>query len=269
MEIFWYGDASLIMREGDAAIAFDPFFGVQTGCFTGKNPTFIPKNDFSDVTDVFVTHGHFDHIYHLPTLCNATQFQIHCTATPRKTLIKRGVPAKRLLPASPGKTDYIRPFGVTAFKGRHCMFDLPIFFKTVFCRRFFRNPGHLLRLIGLHMRFRENGEILFYEILCGGKRIQVMGSLGLDKNTDYPTGADILILPFQGRSDLEKYALEIVKRLKPKAVFLDHYDDAFPPITSDIDTKNFEKILSAREHIPCRAMKKGSVIYVETKTPLR
>ena len=50
------------MREGDAAIAFDPFFGMPVGCFRNKNPVSLPKDDFSKVTDVFVTHGHVDHI---------------------------------------------------------------------------------------------------------------------------------------------------------------------------------------------------------------
>ena len=38
----------------------------------------------------------------------------------------------------------------------------------------------------------------------------------------------------------------------------------FPPISDDIYTEYFVKILSAQEHIPCRAMMKGRDIYVET-----
>ena len=102
-----------------------------------------------------------------------------------------------------------------------------------------------------------------YEVSCGGKRIQVLGSLGLDAHTEYPAGADVLILPFQGRSGLEKYALGIVRRLSPRMVLLDHYDNAFPPVSDDIYTEDFIKILSAQEHIPCRAMVKGQDIHVE------
>lgn len=262
MEIAWYSAAGLVLREGDAAIAFDPFFGMPVGCFTDKNRVSLPKGDFSKVTDVFVTHGHVDHIYHLPELCGASDFRIHCTPAPRKTLTLHGVPSERIVPTAAGGTDSAPPFTVTAYKSRHCRYDLPIILKTVFRRRFFRHPVHLIRFVREMLRFPEKGEILMYEVCCGGKRIQVMGSLGLDAHTGYPTGADVLVLPFQGRSGLEEYALGIVRRLKPRAVLLDHYDDAFPPVSDEINTENFIKILIAQEHIPCRAMRKGMDFHV-------
>lgn len=268
MDITWYGAAALLLRQGEAAIAFDPFFGMPTGCFWDKNPPPLPVDDFRDVTDVFVTHGHVDHIYHLPRLCGVSPFRIHCTPTPRKTLLRRGVPPERLVPAAPGGRDDLSPFTVTAYQGRHCRFDLPIILKTVFRRRFFRHPAHLVRFLWEMGRHRENREILMYEVSWVGKRIQVLGSLGLDAGTNYPTGADVLILPFQGRSDLESYALDIVRKLKPRSVLLDHYDDAFPPISDEIDTEGFINILRQREHIPCRAMEKGQDIHVETEKTL-
>ena len=252
------------MREGEAAIAFDPFFGMPVGCFKNKNRSSLPKDDFSKVTDVFVTHGHVDHIYYLPELCVASDFRIHCTPTPRKTLTRRGVPPERIVPAAAGGTDSVPPFTVTAYKGRHCRFDLPIILKTVFRGSFFRHLVHAVRFLLEMLRFPEKGEILMYEVSCGGKRIQVLGSLGLDEHTDYPADADVLILPFQGRSNLEAYALGIVRRLRPRAVLLDHYDDAFPPVSDDIYTEDFIKILRTQEHIPCRAMVKGKSIHVKT-----
>ena len=264
MDIKWYGAASLVMREGDDAIAFDPFFGLPVGCFKNKDPDVLPEEDFRGVTDVFVTHGHVDHIYHLPKLCGDLNFVVHCTPTPRKTLTKQGVPPNRIVPAATGTMDRISNFTVTAYGGRHCRYDFPIVLKTVFRKGFFRHPVHLARFVREMLRFPEKGEILMYEVSCGGKRIQVLGSLGLDESRDYPTDADILILPFQGRSDLDTYALDIVRRLRPRAVLLDHYDNAFPPVSDDIPTENFIKILSEQEHVPCRIMTKGSDIHVET-----
>lgn len=264
MKITWYGAASLMMREGDEAIAFDPFFGMSVGCFADKEPVPLPREDFRPVTDVFVTHGHFDHIFHIPRLWEGSGFRIHCTPAPRKTLLRRGIPPERFVPANPGRTDRVASFAVTGYQSRHCRYDFPIILKTVFRTGFFRHPVHLLRLVVELLRCPEKGEILMYEVSCGGKRVQVLGSLGLDRKTDYPTGADLLILPFQGRSDLEEYALGIVRRLKPRAVLLDHYDDAFPPVSDEIATEEFVKILGEREHIPCRAMEKGREIHVET-----
>ena len=268
MEITWYGTASLILREGDKAIAFDPFFDMPVGCFTNKDLVSLPKDDFRAVTDIFVTHGHFDHIYYLPELCGLSHFLIHCTQAPRKTLIRRGVSPERIIPAVAGQTDSAPPFTVTAYQSRHCRYTVPTILQTVFGRGFFRHPIHLLRLLQEMLCCPEKGEILLYEVSWAGKRIQILGSLGLDGNTEYPTGADILILPFQGRSDLKTYALDIVRRLKPCRVLLDHYDNTFPPISNDIPTENFIKILCEQERIPCSAMVKGRSIHVETEKTL-
>ncbi len=268
MDLTWYSAAGLRLREGDRAIAFDPFFGMGVGCFAKGEPLPLPVGDFDDVTDVFVTHGHVDHIYHLPRLCQAAPFHIHCTPAPRRTLLRLGVPPERMVPAAAGETCVVSPFAVTAYRGRHCRFDLPVILKTVFRKRFFRHPLHLIRFLWTMARCPEKGEILMYEVSCGGKRVQLLGSLGLDAATDYPTGADVLILPYQGRSDLETYALDIVRRLQPRAVLLDHYDDAFPPISDEIDTQAFIQILAQQEHIPCRAMEKGQDIHVETEKTL-
>lgn len=112
------------------------------------------------------------------------------------------------------------------------------------------------RLLRLNKAYDENGEILFYEITCGTLRLQIMGSLGLDADTAYPTGADWLILPFQGRSDLTEYAMPLVERLAPRGILLDHYDDAFPPMSATVDTAGFVTAAEKRLGIPCRALKK-------------
>ncbi|MCR4951559.1 MAG: hypothetical protein K6A40_09585, partial [Solobacterium sp.] len=80
-----------------------------------------------------------------------------------------------------------------------------------------------------------------------------MGSMNL-LDEDYPEGADLLILPFQGRSDIDSFGEQIIRRLKPKTVLLDHYDDAFPPMSGTVETASFEALLKDRYGIPCRAM---------------
>ena len=143
------------------------------------------------------------------------------------------------------------PFRVLAYRGRHCRFDGPLIRQTV--PRLFRHPLRAARLLLYAATYPEKGETLFYEVQAGQKRVQIMGSLGLDPSVDYPTGADALILPYQGRSDLIAYGWPLVQRLAPRRVYLDHYDDSFPPLTAAIDTGPFCDCLSARG-IPCRAL---------------
>ena len=56
----------------------------------------------------------------------------------------------------------------------------------------------------------------------------------------------MLVLPYQGATELVSPALSIIETLHPKTVFLDHFDDAFPPISRHIDTKPLKKALEDR-----------------------
>ena len=85
------------------------------------------------------------------------------------------------------------------------------------------------------------GEVLAYRIAADGKSVLHMGSLNLDSSEEYPAGMDLLTLPFQDRSDLKNYALQFIERLKPKALYLHHFDDAFRPVSSPVDTAQFVK----------------------------
>lgn len=78
-----------------------------------------------------------------------------------------------------------------------------------------------------------------------------MGSLNLDSSEKYPAGPDLLTLPFQGRSDLNSYAFQFIERLKPKALYLHHFDDAFPPVSSAVYTASFiEKVTREYPELP-------------------
>ena len=91
-----------------------------------------------------------------------------------------------------------------------------------------------------------------YEVKGKKARLQILGSMGLRNDVVYPCGADLLVFPLQGRSDLDTFGLDIVARLKPKRVLLDHYDDAFAPATDQVKTEGFEKNVRELLGIPCR-----------------
>ena len=95
--------------------------------------------------------------------------------------------------------------------------------------------GNLPYIIKENSQCREKGETVFYEIETEGKKISLMGSLNLREDTDYPTGSDLLILPYNGWEDNYTPAVKIIDRLNPQKILLDHYDDTFPPITEPLD----------------------------------
>lgn len=266
MKLQWYGTAALLVFDNETVLAFDPFFGIRLG---EKNPGRVSTRDVGLavlVSDVFVTHGHFDHIIQIPAVFSGGKTMIHATATPCDTLKSHGIPERQLDVISPGWSSRFGKMKITAYQGRHCVFDTPLVIKTALR---YLNPfrlSHGLRLLRCNREFPENGEILFYELESEGKRLQIMGSMGLDPEEEYPTGADLLILPYQGRSDPVKYAASLVERLRPKAVLLDHYDDSFPPMTAQVRTAAFEQYLAEKQNIPCRAMERGKSYDMEELT---
>lgn len=266
MELTWYGTASLVLREEQTAIAFDPFCNFENDSLASRESLSKMKKIYHSVPHVFVTHGHFDHIYYIPYFYRNSHAMIYCTDIVRDTLLKHHISEKRIRRIAPGFCADIGPFTIRAWKSCHCRYDIPLILNKVLNRRFWQHPLHVLNLISINFHYPECGQILFYEVSAGNFRIQIMGSLNLAKDVKYPTGADVLILPLQGRNNIESCALQFVERLKPKSVLLDHYDDAFPPFTDTVDSKKFVEIVRKRFDIPCRPLKRGETVILQPQS---
>lgn len=256
MKISWYGTASVMLESDGYRIAVDPFLTIPLHETLCRRKLHAVRYRTADA--VLVTHGHFDHILDIPKLYHNSDIKIYATKTPCKTLLRRGVERDQLCAIAPGMTFTLGGFTIRVYQGRHCRFDAGVMLKTVFKKETFQNPKRLYELIKLNRRFKENGETLFYEIEAEGKRIHLMGSMGLDLDTMYPTGADVLILPFQGTYCPARTVAPIIMKLQPKMIYLDHYDNAFPPMSSHIDTLAFTASL-LHNGVPAAAMKFGKV----------
>ena len=258
MKIIWHGTAALTLSCGGVTLAVDPFIGMPVGMSGGERLNSQRADALRKADAVLATHGHFDHIYDIPALYAGSATPVYATKTPVTTLTEKGVKPDRLYTLTPGQSIVIGSFCVTAYQSRHCTFDLAVILKTVFRKAAVRHPKRLFDLLRLNRDYPENGETLFYEITADGKRLQIMGSMGMADGADYPTGADLLILPFQGTGNPAATVRPIVDRLKPKRILLDHYDDAFPPLSAQIATERFEREM-CEKGIPCRAMRAGKV----------
>ncbi|MBR1821733.1 MAG: MBL fold metallo-hydrolase [Clostridia bacterium] len=234
MKITWFGTASLAVETERGRLLIDPFFP-----FHGS-PTRVPPNAYAGYGTILVTHGHFDHIMSLPGLAAGGARRVYATRTPLKTLRRLGVAEGQLNRIAPGETLSLEGMRVSVYQSRHVRYDGPVLRKTLINPRMLRHARNLPRAIYGFLAYPEGGETVGFLIEGEGKRLFAMGSLNLDDQTDYPTGMDLLALPYQGTSDLLTPALAIIDRLRPKAVLLDHCDDAFPPISSAIDTTDIE-----------------------------
>lgn len=239
MIITWYGTASVSIETEYGKILFDPFLPLQESTGTG-----LP--DFRGFRHVVITHAHPDHIGNLPELYEEEEREIYGTQAATGALTEMGIPSDRLHTVSPGDGLSFGDITVRVYKGRHIRYDAGFLLRTFFSLRMIRYRKNLWLLGKMNRICKERGETVGYLIEAEGKRIFLLGSLGLDSDTDYPEGADLLILPYQGASDLLTPALEVVRRLKPKAVLLDHFDDTFPPLSADIDPGELEKALTGK-----------------------
>lgn len=240
MKITWYGTAALILEQDDFLLAVDPFVAMTPlGVSNEERRKSERAALLKKVDAALVTHGHFDHIYDIPALYRDSDITIYATKTPCESIAERGAAEDNLMLIVPGDTLRIGPFEIDVYQGRHCKFDFGVAKKTLLRKSTASHLGKLLKLWKLNVDFPENNETVFYEIHADGKRLQLMGSMGMDDKTDYPTGADLLILPFQGTGDPAKTVAPIIASLKPKRILLDHYDDAFPPLSSQVRTEDF------------------------------
>ena len=258
MKLTWTTTASIILEYQGTVIAFDPFCGIsQEGPKTDRARDLLTLYRKSKY--IFVTHGHFDHILHIPRICRKCPVSVYATKTPAATLIRRGISPDKVTIIAPGHTQQIGPFKITAFASRHCIFDLRLIVQTAARCIATKQVRALLKRLRLHQTFPENGETLMYEVSCEGKRIQILGSLNLQKNVSCTTGADLLILPLQGKSSLTPYALSLTAKLLPKEILIDHHDDSFPPLSASIDPHPFAKEAERIYGITCRIPSPGEL----------
>ena len=229
MYLIWHGTASIEIGHDGGRLLFDPFVPLS------GSPVPVTVEEFDGFTDILVTHGHLDHIADIPQIVRRNpDTLVHCTETPYRTLAGKGVPEKNLSLLRYGDERELRGFRIGVYHGKHAVLPKASVRRLAYALRSpaRRNLPHILRE---NRVCAENDETVFYHIQADGKRVALMGSLNLRDDAEYPTGADLLVLPYNGWEDNYEPAVRVIERLKPKRVVLDHYDDTFPPLTMPLD----------------------------------
>ena len=231
MQLKWHGTAAVEIISDSGRILFDPFVPLKSSGID------VRIEDYDGFDTIFVTHGHVDHIYNLPEIAvRNPAVRIYCTKTPYQTLRRRGVPKDNLRKIRYGQSWLVNGVLIHALHGRHAVLPKA---SPLLALEMLRSPhrGNLPFLLREHLRCHENDETVFYQIEADGKSAAVMGSLNLREEVDYPQNMDLLVLPYNGWTDNYPPAVQVIERLKPKRVLLDHFDESFPPFTRPVDLK--------------------------------
>ena len=236
LSLTWYGNATLKVSTDESAIVFDPFISL--------NPR-LPKlqvSDLKDVAAIFITHGHFDHVADVPFFSSRLRAKIFLPAEVYENLRENpDIRKDALLTVSLLEPVHIGSLSATMYRTRHIHFDTPLVIKTLL--RSVLSPVKFLRILGLNS---PPGRCVGWLIEHNGYKLFHIGSLALDPHETYPKGMDVLSLPLQGHTRINDIALELVEELYPRKVFVQHFDDGFPPISRQIPTGPFVKLMNKR-----------------------
>lgn len=234
MEIRWFGTAALSITAGGESILFDPFISMNHSIRHFK------AEDFTAFSNILITHGHFDHLLDIPRIVKMGGARVYCPETAACTLVREGVSGGSLVKIAPGDRIELGPFTIRVMKGKHVEFDRLLVLKTLINPRIVAHFKNFRRILKESSRY-PGDEVLVFEVSAGSQKMLHMGSLDMDREENYPTGVEVMTIPFQGRSDINRYAMDFVRRIRPGTIFLHHFDDSFPPISSRVDTRDFSE----------------------------
>jgi len=237
MRLQWLGTAGFRIETDDQVFLIDPYLSRDP---LSRPVQTLKPSDISDAGQIFISHGHFDHLYDVPAIMAAGKSSVYCSQTAAATLLREGVDSGRIHAVT--ADGFALDFGgyrAQAFFSRHVKFDIPLVARTLWRM----GPAGILRISNSGIsRNYPMGQVLSWRFTVDGYSIHHFGSAGfmpgeLERLAANPP--DLLLVALQGHTHICDIALEYVRMIKPRLVIPHHQDDFYPPISTAVDIRPF------------------------------
>ncbi|MFX1571522.1 MAG: MBL fold metallo-hydrolase [Promethearchaeota archaeon] len=256
IKITWLGTASYILSLNGVKLLFDPFFS--------RNERATPqlktrKEDISDVSGIFISHGHFDHACDAGWFSENLDIPVFCSEAAKNNIINwaegkiiknhnenLSERAKNNIKICNFHDKIKISEGITVelIKSEHIKFDFKTIFSRVFSWQFLKESRSILS----YGKGFPKGEVFGFCTYFINIKIISFGSLWhkyVEELQKFQP-CDVFLVPYAGNSHrhMIKKTEKIIKILQPNIMIPYHWDNFFPPISR---TENLEPLLKLME----------------------
>ena len=246
MRLQWLGTSGFRIETDDQAFLIDPYLSRST---QSRPIQPLKPMDISAAAQIYISHGHFDHLYDVPAIMNAGKSSVYCSETAAATLVRNGAISGLINKVTTDGCAFdFDSYTAEAFFSRHVKFDIPLVARTLWRM----GPSGYRRISNAGIsRLYPLGQVLSWRFTINGYSIHHFGSAGstpdeLERFASKPL--DLLLVPLQGHTNICDIALRYVQVLKPRLVIPHHQDDFYPPISTSVDIRPF--LTKVRESCP-------------------
>jgi len=236
LEIEWLGTAGYRLTYEGQTLLVDPYLTrVPLRAVFKREPAladpslherFLSSTTLGDVAGILVGHTHFDHAIDVPVLTESLDTTAYGSDSLRRLMALFGL-EQRAVEVAPRKPYELGPFTVRFFPSVHS--KLLLGYKVPF-------DGALSceHLDALSPSAYRCGAVYGIHIEIAGTTLYHQGSANLIDDEVPTGGVDVFLAGIAGRSFTERYWPRILRRLEPKVVLANHFDDFFRPLDAPL-----------------------------------